>query len=396
MAIAGRPDGVGAARAEVKLPDQRPLLSVWPVLERHVGFASIGDFPTPIEPLSRLVDAGESDWGDSFVKRDDLSSSAYGGNKVRTLEPLFGQARRDGKEWVFATGAYGSNHAVATVLHGARLGFRSGALLFPQPFSRAAELNLRVSLGKADEIIGLLHWSMLPHAAWQLARRQRRRGLPTLIMPPGGASPRGCLGFLSAALELGLQIDAAELPVPAEVVLALGSTCSTAGLLVGLRVAARLGIGFKGPGGTPAPPLLVAVRVTPWPVTSRYRILNLAQRVARWLLQLTGDRVFDLARAELSLGLQVEGGYLGRGYGRPSPAGLEAIERLRPFSAALDTTYAAKSAAAALDRIRRGPACVRLFWSTKSGAALPEVASEALGAAPAGMQRWLAQAAPHG
>jgi D-cysteine desulfhydrase len=295
---------------------------------------------------------------------------------------------------VFATGAYGSNHAVATVLHGARLGFRSGALLFPQPFSRAAELNLQVSLGRADEIIGLWHWSALPLGVWQLARRQRRQQQPTLIMPPGGASPRGCLGFLSGALELGLQIDAAELPVPAEVILALGSTCSTAGLLVGLRVAARLGIGFKSAAGRPAPPLLVAVRVTPWPVTSKYRVLNLAERVARWLFQLTGDRVFELDRAELSQGLQLEGGYLGRGYGRPSPAGLAAIERLRPFSAALDTTYAAKSAAAALDRIRRGPACVRLFWSTKSGAALPEIESEALRAAPPRMQRWLAQAEP--
>ena len=87
----------------------------------------------------------------------------------------------------------------------------------------------------------------------------------------------------------------------------------------------------------------------------------------------------------------MEGGYLGAGYGKPTPAGLAAIERLTPFSAALDTTYSAKAAAALLDRVRLRSACTRLFWSTKSGAPLPEVSPGALAAAPARMRRWLAE-----
>lgn len=368
----------------MRAPDRRPLFDIWPQLEPQLGFSPLGEFPTPVESLSGLV-PGLQGWGETYVKRDDLSSPVYGGNKVRTLEPLFGQARREGRQCVFATGAYGSNHAVATVLHAPRAGLRPGVMLFPQPFSQTARLNLRVSATHADEVVNLLHWSLLPYAMWRLGRAGRRRDTAPLIMPPGGAIPRGCLGFLSGALELGEQIDAGLLPPPAEVVLALGSTCSTAGLLVGLRVAARLRLGFE-PAG---PPLLVAVRVTPWPVTSPWRIVQLARRVAEWLHRLTADPVFRMDRAELAGGLEVDGGHLGRGYGYPTEAGRRMIARLQPFSTALDTTYSAKSAAALYDRVSQRPACARVFWSTKSGAPLPDVSPDRWSRAPGRLQRWV-------
>jgi D-cysteine desulfhydrase len=365
---------------------ERPLFELFPRLAPHAGFSILGDFPTPVEPLRRLApDFGPAVDG-CYVKRDDLSSPLYGGNKVRTLEALFGQARRDGKDWVAATGAYGSNHAVATVLHGGRLGFRCAALLFPQPGSETARANLRVTLARADQVLSLPHWSCLPCGMWWFGRQRRQRKESALIMPPGGASPRGCLGFLSAGLELGLQVRAGVLPAPREVVLALGSTCSTAGLLVGLLLATRLGLGFAGPA---ARPRLVAVRVTPWPVTSLLRILGLAGKLADWLRRLSGDRVFEMERAELAAGLELDGRQLGRGYGHATPSGLAAIERAGTLCAALDTTYAAKSVAGLLARATHGQACDRLFWSTKSSAPLPDVAAAELAGAPRRMLRWL-------
>jgi pyridoxal-phosphate dependent enzyme len=373
--------------------DIRPLFQFWPELDYALGFLALGDFPTPIERLDRIVAPGDGITGDTYVKRDDLSSPIYGGNKVRTLEPLLGQARREGKPMVIATGAYGSNHAVATALHARRVGFRTGVALFPQPHSETAMANLRVSVTQADEVIDLLHWSALPLAIWRRRYAAARHPPGAYVMPPGGAIPRGCLGFLSAGLELAQQVERGDMPPPDEVVIALGSTCSTAGLLVGLRVASRLGLAWgarsgAGQGRGGEPPLLVAVRVTPWPLTSAFRIVNLAQRVSRWLHALTGKAEFDISRGELARGLHVDGSQLGAGYGLPTPAGLGAIERLTPFSAALDTTYSAKSAAALLARCRLRPA-VRLFWSTKSGAPLPNVEARALAAAPARMARWL-------
>jgi D-cysteine desulfhydrase len=369
-------------------PETRPLFQIWPELEPELGFLGLGDFPTPIERLDRFV--GEPFASNTYVKRDDLSSPLYGGNKVRTLEPLLGQARREDRRLVFATGAYGSNHAVATALHARRAGFRTGVALFPQPCSATAMDNLRVSLTQADEVVDLPHWSLLPWFMWQ---RTRGDAEGSFVMPPGGAIPRGCLGFLSAGLELAQQVDRGLMPPPDEVVIALGSTCSTAGLLVGLRLAARLGLGW---GAKPArarlraegAPLLVAVRVTPWPVTSVFRIARLALRVSAWLAALTRSPHLELSRAELVQGLCVDGSQLGRGYGKPTAAGQVAIARFGPLGATLDTTYSAKSAAGLLARVDREPA-VRLFWSTKSSAPLPPAPGERLRQAPPRMRRWL-------
>ncbi len=389
---AGQPLPEQAAPSAGQPSSVRPLFQLFPPLEAHAGFSHLGDFPTPVEPLQRLAPELPGA-GRCYVKRDDLSSTLYGGNKVRTLEALFGQARREGKVWVAATGAYGSNHAVATVLHGARLGFRSAVLLFPQPVSAAARDNLRVSLGCADEVLDLPHWSLLPLAAWSFARACRARGEPALIMPPGGAIPRGCLGFLSAGLELGQQVQAGLLPPPAEVVLALGSTCSTAGLLLGLALAERLELGFSGRDPARPRPRLVAVRVTPWPVTSPLRILRLAERAAQWLRALSGERVFEFTRVELARGLELDPRQLGPGYGLPTLEGRAAIARAGTLSVALDTTYAAKSAAGLLARLEQHPERVRLFWSTKSSAPLPHVSSERLARAPSAMLRWLVEGA---
>jgi D-cysteine desulfhydrase len=376
-------------------PETRPLFEIWPALEPQLGFLALGDFPTPIEPLDRLVGASEPFAANTYVKRDDLSSPLYGGNKVRTLEPLLGQARREGDGWVVATGAYGSNHAVATALHAHRAGFRAGVALFPQPLSDTAIANLRVSVTQADEIVDLPHWSLLPWFMWRRTHGGGARRARAFVMPPGGAIPRGCLGFLSAGLELAQQVDRGLMPAPDEVVIALGSTCSTAGLLVGLRLAARLGLGWGRASArrseasrAEGAPLLVAVRVTPWPVTSAVRVVGLALRVSRWLAALTGSPLLELSRSELGQGLRVDGSQLGSGYGKPTAAGLAAIERLGPFATALDTTYSAKSAAALLARCEQ-PSAVRLFWSTKSSVPLPPVPSERLAAAPERMQRWL-------
>jgi hypothetical protein len=132
----------------------------------------------------------------------------------------------------------------------------------------------------------------------------------------------------------------------------------------------------------------VAVRVTPWPVTSVFRVARLALRVSAWLAQLTNSPQLELSHAQLVQGLRVDGSQLGKGYGLPTAAGLAAIERLGPLAAALDTTYSAKSAAALLARVEASPA-VRLFWSTKSSAPLPPAPGDRLQQAPARMRRWL-------
>jgi D-cysteine desulfhydrase len=316
-----------------------------------------------------------------YLKRDDLSSPIYGGNKVRTLEVLFGAARAAGARTIVATGAFGSNHAVATVLHAARAGLEPGAILFPQPASWAALENLRVSLARARFLSVLRHWSLLPFAIWQT------RGPERSVMLPGGATPDGALGYVAAALELAEQVASGVLAPPACVAVGIGSTCTTAGLLVGFAHAARLGVGFR------VPPRVLAVRVTPWPVTSRFRILNLAVRTSRRLSELAGDAGLRLERSELSRLLELDGGQLGPGYGRPSTSGLAAIELFRKHRLfELDTTYSGKAFAGfakLATRLREAPL---VWWSTKSTAPLPRIDPSELDTAPKTARRWLAAA----
>ncbi len=341
------------------------LFEELPSLERRITRVSLGEFPTPVESLSRVSrDLGSR--GEAWVKRDDISSPVYGGNKVRTLEVLFGEARSLGRQTLLATGAFGSNHALAVALHAPRAGFQPEALLFPQHASVAAYSNLAALSWSGARLHALPHWSALPFGmAWF-----KRGPHAPYVMVPGGATPLGALGYVSAGLELGQQIAAGHLPVPKRIIVGVGSTCTSAGLLVGLALAAHFQRGFT----AQTQPWLTSVRVSPWPVTSRFRVLGLALRTARLLHELSGGAVPLFSRAALGARFEIDGRYLGPGYGTPSAAGNEA-EALwhRCGLPALDGTYSAKAAARVVAGLRAAEPGPLLFWSTKSSVPLPQL-----------------------
>jgi D-cysteine desulfhydrase len=357
------------------------LLRHFPRLVDRTPWVMLGTWPTPVEPLPELARAFGCD--PIWVKREDLSSPRFGGNKVRTLEGLFGQARAAGATRLWTTGAYGSNHAVAMALHGPLAGMATGSLLFPQPPTRTAALNLLALLATDCEVRDLPHAAALPLGMLALRRADPR----PFVMLPGGATPRGALGAVSAGLELAEQIEAGLCPAPRTIVLAVGSTCTTAGLLCGLRLAARLGLAF-GPGRAPVPHI-VAVRVTPWPITSTPTIAALARATSALLTQRIGA-VGRFAYAELGAGVTVERRYFAGGYGKPLPAGGEVGRR---FSAAggppVDQVYTEKSAACLIERARRRAPGPTLFWATRSSVAPPPAPAAAVAAAPPAMRRWL-------
>ena len=296
---------------------------------------------------------------------------------MRPLETLFGAALSAGKREIVSVGAFGSNHALATALHAPRVGLKAAAIVFPQPPTETAYDNFLRTVTCSSRLVVVPHWSLIPPAIW-LGRRGERA-----IMAPGGATPLGALGYVAAGLELGMQIAAAGIDAPRRLYVGIGSTCTTAGLLVGLSHAARLGIGFR------EPPTLVAVRVTPWPITSRFRVLRLALRTADLLAELAEDASLRRSRDALSARLELDGAELGAGYGLPTPDGQRAIEWFREQARfELDTTYSGKSAAAFLRAARQRRDGPLLFWLTKSSAPLPDAALPTQGVS-ARARRWL-------
>jgi D-cysteine desulfhydrase len=346
---------------------------------RSVPWAVLGEWPTPVEPAPAI---GAEVGGEVWIKREDRTSPHYGGNKVRTLEAVLGGIRDRGIERIWSTGAYGSNHALATAIHAPRIGIGVGAILFPQPASAPAQANLAALFATGCDVIRLRSWAELPAAMAIVARRERRAGRRAFVMAPGGATVEGAFGGLSAAYELAEQVAAGALPAPSQIVLAVGSTCTTAGLLAGVHLCAARGLGFR------RPPLVIAVRVTPWPVTAAWRIANLAAGVVARVDELRGHATtLDLRR--LRAGLVVDGDQIGVGYGHATQAGDHAAAMFAAAGApALDCVYSAKSAAALWRHAKhRGPT---LYWATKSTSLLATPTAAQLAQAPAAMREWLA------
>ena len=363
------------ARADSPSMSDDALDLIVPEVALRLPRVSIGQWPTPIEPL----EVGGLKVP-HFVKREDLSAPEYGGNKVRCLEPVFGAALEAGMEEVWAIGAYGSNQALAIATHAPGVGLRAGALLFPQPMSQTARDNLLALATTGCEL--RLSASLLTLPLDWVALSGQCRARRAAIIPPGAAVPLGALGHVSAALEVALEVHAQRLPPLSHVVLPVGSTCTSAGLLVGFALAESQGLISERP-------TLHAVRISPWPVTARFRILGLAFKTARLLKALGGPDLEGVLRAAPRL--LTAGGLSGGGYGRPTRSGIEAKARFAASAApALDTTYSAKAAAHLFGALEaQGPV---LFWSTKSSAPLATPSDAQRLALPIRGQRWLAQA----
>jgi len=110
----------------------------FPATVNSLPACTLGIWPTPIREL-KLESPELNGHPNSiiYVKREDLSGEEYGGNKVRTLEFIFGKAMKQGATHIWTIGAYGSNHAVASALHAHKAELIPAAILAPiQPPTR--------------------------------------------------------------------------------------------------------------------------------------------------------------------------------------------------------------------------------------------------------------------
>jgi len=337
------------------------LFQLFPSLERQVPWVSLGQLPTPVEDATAVFAAcGRS--GELWLKRDDLSSPIYGGSKLRLLEHALPAARARGASHVYSSGAIGSNFAVATALHAPRLGLAPGAICFPQPLTASAQHNHSVVQARAT-VVEIQHWSVLPLASELVRRRAAERGERAEVLSQVALSADALLGYVNAGLELARQIAGRECPAPARVVLPIGSAATTGGVLAGLALARKLSI-------ITAVPQLVAVRIAPWPLSRRARVLKLAGQALARVAELTGKAEYGLGKREL-LPVSIVADQLGQGYAQPTPAASAARAAFAEAGwALLDDTYTAKAAAHVLStsHVAVGPT---LLWCTKSSAPLP-------------------------
>jgi D-cysteine desulfhydrase len=292
----------------------------------------LGALPTPVVP-SAIAPA-------LWVKRDDLTALPIGGNKVRALDYLLG-GLAPGAE-VLTAGAIGSTHTLTTIVHAMRLGARASVIRWPQEMNDVARVIARRIEAEADAI----HTARsVPAAYWRALRIRLSRDVRWV--PAGGTSALGILGHIDGALELADQIAAGECPVPASIVVPLGSGGTAAGLALGLELAGL-------------PTRVVGVRVVSRLVANRGRVLRLAGRAARLIERLApGAHVPGVSPDRF----EVVEGYFGGAYGRETAEGRAAAGRFRAghAPAALEPTYTAKAFAATIAACEGQPT---LFWLT--------------------------------
>lgn len=190
--------------------------------------------PTPLEHLPRLSDyLGR----DIFIKRDDFTPVAMGGNKLRKLEFLAADALREGADVLLTAGAIQSNHVRQTAAVAARLGLKCVALL-ENPIGTHSENYLsngnRLLLDLMDAEVIMV--DALHNPTEQLAEEATRleaQGFRPYIVPVGGSNALGALGYVECAQEIAHQSEGVV--DFAAVVVASGSAGTHAGLAVGLE-----------------------------------------------------------------------------------------------------------------------------------------------------------------
>ncbi|WP_306362786.1 1-aminocyclopropane-1-carboxylate deaminase/D-cysteine desulfhydrase [Nocardia sp. CC227C] len=307
----------------------------FPELAHTLPQLPLGSRPTPVRRLSALS-VGAQLW----VKDDSaFGDGGWGGNKVRKLEWLLPDALRRGRRTIVTVGGLGTNWGLATALYGREHGLKTVLALVDQPVDdhvrrqlqrlRASGAELRFTRSKTRTVL----------AAPLLLARHFSGARPPCLLPAGGSSPVGALGYVEAALELAEQVRAGELPEPTHIVTPVGSGGTVAGLALGLRLAGL-------------PTRVVGVVVNDTLRLDHRAVTRLAQRTAR-LLRRRGARLPENLTPTCNLEIHTD--WLGTGYGHATPEGEAARWRAAGLeNLELEPVYTAKALAALLELDARG------------------------------------------
>ncbi len=334
------------------------LVNAYPALAGKLCKVSLANLPTPVGQGEIPADSGVRDVG---IKYDNLTSSYYGGNKLRKLEYVLQRAIDKRAKRVATFGSVASHHALATALYSRRLGLDCTCLLSHQVKSPAVVTVLQQLLQCGAEIVryGGDYRSRVD------TMRQHVQGRRTWVIPLGGSSWLGTVGYVSAGLELAAQVEAGEIDAPTRIYMATGTMGSAGGLALGLALA-----GLKSE--------VQAVRVSPQEIMNRGRLDHLMAKTAGMLNRLDPGIPEDLHRR---VRIEVRHEFFADGYARSNAETDAAIDIARDaLGLQLEPTYTGKAMAALLHdagQARNRDASL-MFWNTYNSNPLPEVKASAI------------------
>jgi len=298
---------------------------------RRLNFAHL---PTPLEPmknLSKLL-GGPNLW----IKRDDCTGLAGGGNKTRKLEFLMADALDKKADTIITQGATQSNHARQTAAIATKLGLECHLLLEDRTDSLDTDYNYNGNVF-LDQLLGAKLYKCacdtdMNAAMETLADELQSKGKTPYIIPGGGSNPIGALGYVNAAIELLTQANDQSLRID-HVVHATGSAGTQAGLVTGFCAT-----------NSQIPVLGIGVRAAK--ALQEENVFSLAEKTAKLIgAHNVVNREDVIANCD----------YVGDGYGIPTEGMIEALEILaRTEAIMLDPVYSGKGMAGLIDLVRKG------------------------------------------
>jgi len=309
-----------------------------------VSRLNFAHLPTPVEELPRLSEF--LDGPRLLIKRDDQTGLAFGGNKTRKLEFLVAEAQAQGAQMLISAGAIQSNHCRQTAAAAARFGFECTLVLTgDMPSKPSANLLLDEMFGV--EIVNVTDRADRDRILQETFDNAARVGKKPYLVPYGGSSPVGALGYAYAVEELVMQDIKADW-----IVFGTSSGGTHAGLTLGKRV-----FRFEGK--------VLGVSIDEPEEWLKTRVSALASDASEFIgnrIEFTPDDVM------------ATDAYCQAGYGVLTDAEREAVKLFAKYEGLLlDPVYTGRAAAGMIDLIRKGffkKEETVLFWHTGGQPAL--------------------------
>lgn len=318
------------------------LAKLCPEIGARLPCLRLADLPTPLSERSVAVGKRKCR---VLIKHDDVTGPLYGGNKVRKLEYILARAEDRGAARIATFGAVGSNHAVATAIYARACGFDCTCFLSHQSLKAGLGRALRIHQQYGTEVLRLARAGPERRAQF----RHYLQGRNAWVVPLGGSSWLGSVGFVNAGIELANQVRDNDIPMPSRIYVALGTMGTAVGLALGLALA---GLDTE----------VHAVRVTAPEFANDVAALRLLRKCAGLMHRNDPSIPADLAgRARLVCRDE----FFGAGYGRTNETTEAAIGFARErLDLELESTYSGKTMAALIADLRAGGPDDVLFWNT--------------------------------
>lgn len=303
-----------------------------------MGKISLGTYPTPLERMDNL---SRRHGANLWIKRDDMTGPALGGNKTRKLEYVLKEALDGGYTTVLTEGGVQTNHGRTTIAACNKVGLKAiNVLGGPKPEYLSGNLSLSAMMGA--ELVFCPDFPSIGKAIEETIARHEAAGEKVYFLPGGGTTLTGMVGYVTAVKEIMDQLDALDLH-PEYLVCAAGSLGTYVGLNVGVKY-------YKAPFkilGIPVAPHNPEMDPLGLPFSAAKLFKEMSDFYELGLTMEPGEFLYDYGPADTP--------YCGEEYNKPDPLTREYMfELARTEGIILDPTYTGKAFRGFLDLADKG------------------------------------------